>query len=153
MGKKTIKLTESQLKKMIIEAIDNVMEENQDIVSYYRGCSIKEAKGKFRKNVLWLTPQIEYAKEYLRNPTDVIIEYKINENYLNPVSPYEMDELYGEEVDLYDEIPNDLKKELLGEGYNCYMFDTYDADVLCLFNDKPIVSQRILSREEIESIS
>lgn len=152
MGKNTLKLTESQLRKMIIEAIDNVMEENQNIVSYYRGCSVKEAKGRFKKNVLWLTPQASYAKEYLQDPTDVIIEYKVNENHLNPVTPYEMDEIYGEEVDIFDDIPNDLKKELLGEGYNCYMFDTNDGEVLCLFNNKPIVSKRILSREEIESI-
>ena len=79
----TVIITENQMNK--------INESSSDVETYYRACSRDEAEGKFKLFSLWLTPDDFYAKEYLDNePNKVIVEYKIDENLLNPASIYEM---------------------------------------------------------------
>ena len=146
LNRHTIIITENQLKKL--------NESNSDIELYYRACSRDEAEGKFKRFSLWLTSDDFYAKEYLNETDKVIVEYKIDKSLLNPASIYTMDEIVGEEIDVYDPSDEDLKK-IYANGYNCYYleYDSYNATGLCLFDTKPIVSKRILSDKEIENIT
>lgn len=143
----TVIITENQMNK--------INESSSDVETYYRACSRDEAEGKFKLFSLWLTPDDFYAKEYLDNePNKVIVEYKIDENLLNPASIYEMDEILGEEIDVYN--PSEEKlKTIYANGYNCFYleYDSYNATGLCLFDTKPIISKRILSDKEVENIT
>lgn len=143
----TVIITENQMNR--------INESSSDIGTYYRACSRDEAEGKFKLFSLWLTPDDFYAKESLDNePNKVIVEYKIDENLLNPTSIPEMDEILGEEIDVYDPSEEELKT-IYANGYNCFYleFDSYNAVELCLFDTKPIISKRILSNKEVENIT
>ena len=149
LNKHIVIITEKQA-----NTVRNIINETPSyICTYYRGCSYNEAIGKVSPHLLWLTPDDYYAKEYLSEPDKVIVEYKIDERKLSPVSFYRMDELFGYEIDTYDGPNEDEIKILLENGYNCYEMEYSNADGLCLFNTEPIVSKRILTDEEINNIT
>ena len=143
-----IKITENQLKYIIRESIFNTG-------IYYRGCSKGEAKKLYEPKVLWITEDDFYAKEYYNeNPQEnVIIEYVIDESKLKYVSLYKIDNILGYEFDAYN-MTDEEADEILHNGYNCYTldFDSYNASGLCLLDKSCILSQRILSDEEIHNI-
>lgn len=147
MGK-TIILSENGFKHMIKESIDNTS-------LYYRACSFNEAKGNIRRPVLWLTPDLWYAMEYMTDENSVIMEFQIDYSRVEPASLDEIDDVLGYEFDPYVNLSKEEAQCILEAGYNSYTlyYEYGDAEGLCLLNDEPIISKRIMSTEEIRQMS
>lgn len=145
-----IQLTSSRLHAIIKESIEHVLNENnnQDIETYYHGGSLKDDL--YYSGVLWLTPQVYYAKEYAKDSEEPVIwEVQVNPNKLKPISIYGIEEIIGTDFDPYSPTKEEMKL-VRQEGYNAYYmdYDSYDSEGLCLLSKEPIVSIRQLSREE-----
>lgn len=116
---------------------------------YYRG--YKKQYGSQRTHLLWLTDDIDYAKEY----GDTVEEYVLDASKLKCASLYKMDEFSEEgEIDYLDGPTKEEARLALKAGYNCYAFEanSYSSECLCLWDKSPIISRRVLSDEEVEEL-
>ena len=112
---------------------------SNNIVSMYRGLDhYPENEGWSRDGILWLTEDIEYAREY----GDFVMEYKLLEDAVRTPSMEEMEEILGRDVsdELLDGLSGHDRRKLLEHGYNSVYFSTDSADILMLFDRRPIVS-------------
>ena len=113
------------------------------IVTWYRGFDSKYGlRSEYSPHLLWLTEDIEYAKEY----GDSVAAFEIDINKCNG-SIYDLDE----GTDYYDGPSEEEAKELLEQGINSYCFYANDDSsyCMCLWDETPIVSQRILDNNEL----
>ena len=147
-GSKNPSQARSYLENIIAEAIN---ESNTGTLTLYRGYD--KTKGNHNlKSGIWLTPQEEYAKVYARQFGDNgwVAEYTLDKGKLKV-----MDEATAQRIitDLYEPIEDDIN-DVFDEGKNAYEFEvnSYDADVLCLLSEEPIISIRDLSQEEFNAI-
>jgi len=144
---------ESAVKSILKEYVNRVkyINENNKTTHYekwYRGYNSKY--GSQHDHLLWITDDITYARVYGNRVEEIIID----DDKLNLVSIYEMDDILGVEIDYY-EGPNETQaKQLLYNGYQGYGFEANDEQsfCICLWGESPIVSRRELTREEFEDI-
>lgn len=157
---KTIYITEEQRKKLkkaiaaqdqvggkvnagVMDAVVGGMCESKNIQKWYRGFDSKFGiRSKYSPYLLWLTNDLEYAKEY----GDSVMEFDINFSKCNG-SVYDL----PEDIDYYDGPDKKTAKELLKQGINSYCFyaNQDSSYCMCLWSDEPIVSKRILEDENI----
>lgn len=143
----------NKLKRSIIKENENTLEK------WYRGYNSRY--GSDKTHLIWLTDIVE-ARTYGNRVEEVTIDKSklkdidIDDLYYDFLVPE-----YGyEDVDYYEEgtwAPEeglDYREceALMVRGYNCYYFNTNDADCICMWDKSPIVSRRELSREEFENI-
>ena len=151
-NRKTIYITESQ-KKHIRKAIaaqdqvggkvnagvmDSVVGMCENIQKWYRGFDSKFGiKSKYTPYLLWLTDDLEYAKEY----GDSVMEFDIDFSKCNG-SVYDL----PEDIDYYDGPDRQTAKELLKQGINSYCFyaNQDSSYCMCLWDKSPIVSSNII---------
>lgn len=122
-------------------------EASASIETWYRGCSNLNENG--FKGCLWLTDSIEYAKTYaeMHGTDGYIVVYSVDMSQINVDSPEHIvnDEYFPtkEEID-----------HALTDGINGYFVDYYDFDAqgLCLFDEKPIIKKTILPQEEYQKV-
>ena len=138
----------SYLENIIAEALN---ESSTGTLTLYRGYD--KTKGNHNlKSGIWLTPQEEYAKVYARQFGDNgwVAEYTLDKGKLKV-----MDEATAQRIitDLYEPIEDDIN-DVFDAGKNAYEFEvnSYDADVLCLLSEEPIISIRDLSQDEFNAI-
>ena len=147
-----MKLTESQLRHIIKEAISSVLLEqdniNPNLETYYRGYNSKY--GSQYTNILWITDDIRYAKAYGNRVEEIIIDT----SKLHLASLYKIDNILGYEFDYYDGLNEDEAKEVIAQGYNAYGFEANSDNsyCICLLDTTPIVSRRELTRDEFDAI-
>lgn len=157
---KIIKLTESDLHRIIKKSVDKILSENSgEFEKWYRGYNSKY--GSDKNHLIWLT-NIEEARTYGNRVEEVVIdksklrdididdlyyEYLVDMGYPD-VDDYEEEGTWYPEDGLYQ----DESEKLLRDGYNCYFFNTNNADCICMWDKTPIVSRRELTREEFENI-
>ena len=124
-----------------------MMEEGSDnsLETWYRGYNSKF--GPERTNLFWVASDVNYAKQYGDDVEEVVID-------MNKIR--EPEGIFDDNFDTYFPSDKDIE-EMKSDGYNAYTFpledDEYDCDGLCLFDKSPIVSRRILSHDELQSLS
>lgn len=152
---KTIYITEAQKKKLkkavaaqdqvggkvnagVMDAVVGGMCESKNIQKWYRGFDSKFGiKSKYTPYLLWLTDDLEYAKEY----GDSVMEFDIDFSKCNG-SVYDL----PEDIDYYDGPDRQTAKELLKQGINSYCFyaNQDSSYCMCLWDKSPIVSSNII---------
>lgn len=125
-----------------------------NIQTYYHGGDSRYEL--WYDDLLWLTPEDYYAKQYaIEVDEPVIWEVIIDEDKLNDIALFDLDGYTrGSYFDAYKPSKKTLKLAY-EDGYNCYYmeYDSFNASGLCLFFDKsPIVSVRKLTKEEYDLI-
>ena len=159
--KQIVKLTETDLHRIIKNSVKKILSENNNnLEKWYRGYNSKY--GSQKTHLIWLT-NIEEARTYGNRVEEVIID-------MNKINNIDIDDLYYdflvqnfgyEDVDDYEDEGTWYPEEglyenecelLLREGYNCYFFNTNNADCICMWDLSPIVSRRELTKEEFENI-
>ena len=150
--KRLIRLTESDLHRIVKESVKRALNEQSCVETYYHGGDLKDDL--FYSGVMWLTPQDYYAKEYSKdrnNPT--IWEIKIDESKIKAASIYGIEEIVGAGFDPYDPTKEEVQL-VINEGYNAYYmdYDSYNAEGLCIFTKEPVVSIRQLTQKEYNMI-
>lgn len=147
--KKRVKLTESDLHRIVKESINIILREQSDrFETYYRGYNSKY--GSQYDHMLWITDDISYARTYGNRVEEITIDLK----KLNLASLYDIDEILGHEFDYYDGLNEEESKMVLSQGYNGYGFEANSDNsyCICLFSSEPIVSRRELSRKDFDAI-
>lgn len=144
----------NKLKRSIIKENENTLEK------WYRGYNSRY--GSDKTHLIWLTDIVE-ARTYGNRVEEITIDKsKLKDiniddlyyDFLVPEYGYEDVDDYEEEGTWYPEEGLDYREceTLMMRGYNCYYFNTNDADCICMWDKSPIVSRRELSREEFENI-
>lgn len=149
MSKKLIRLTETDLHRIIKESVNRILKESSDgFETYYRGYNSKY--GSQHTNLIWITDDISYARAYGNRIEEIIIDL----SKLNIASLYEIDEILGYEFDYFDGLDEEESEEVLSQGYNGYEFEANSnmSNCICLLSSDPIVSRRELSKEEFDNI-
>ena len=147
--KKLIRLTESDLHRIVKESIKIILGEQSDrFETYYRGYNSKY--GSQRDHMLWITDDISYARTYGNRVEEITIDLK----KLNLASLYTIDDILGYEFDYIDGLDEEESEMVLSQGYNGYEFEanSNNSDCICLLSSEPIVSRRELSRGEFDAI-
>ena len=154
-------INETYLKRIIRDVInETVSQNNPNYVKWYRGYNSKY--GSDRNHLIWLT-DIEEARTYGNRVEEVILDKSkmhsididdLYYDFLVPVFNYPDVDWYEEDGTWYPEEGLDYREAdyMLCKGYNCYYFNTNNADCICMWDKSPIVSRRELSREEFEEI-
>ena len=156
-----LNLNEAYLNRIIKKAInETISEKNGNYQKWYRGYNSKF--GSDRTHLIWLT-DIEEARTYGNRVEEVVIDKtKMHDidpddlyyDFLVPEFGYPDVDDYLEDVHWYPEkgLESEEAEKLLRKGYNCYYFNTHDADCICMWDKTPIVSRRELTKEEFEEI-
>ena len=159
--KKIITLNESDFRKIITENITKILtENNNNLETWYRGYNSKY--GSDKNHLIWLTDK-EEARTYGNRVEEVVLDKsKLNDidvddlyyDFLVTEFGYEDVDDYEDEGTWYPEDGIDRRESeiLLKNGYNCYYFNTHNANCICMWDKSPIVSRRELTREEFENI-
>ena len=154
-------INEEQLDIIIRKAInETVSEKNGNLETWYRGNNAKY--GSDRTHLIWLT-DIEEARSYGNRVEEIVIDKSkmhdidpddIYYDFLVPEFGYPDVDDYYDRVDWFPEKGLDMSEaeKLLRNGYNCYYFETNNAECICMWDKTPIVSRRELTREEFEEI-
>lgn len=119
---------------------------NSEIETWYRGYNPKFGLyGADTPYMLWLTTDLEYAKEYAKHFNGAVMEFQIDMSRCNG-GVYDL----PEEVDYYDGPDQETANELLADGINSYCFwaNQDESYCMCLWSTEPIVSQRQLPMNE-----
>lgn len=116
-----------------------VCENVNTIETWYRGFDSRY--GEYKNHLLWLTDDIEYAREY----GDIIMEYKIDTSKCLGGSIYDVEAVIGY-FDYFVGPNREDCEKLMSNNINCYYFQANDdeSECLCLWDKSPIVSQGIL---------
>lgn len=149
MDKKLIRLTESDLHKIVKESVNRILkEQSSNFETFYRGYNSKY--GSEHNHLLWITDDISYARTYGNRVEKIIIDL----NKLHLASIYGIDEILGYEFDYFEGLDEEETKKVLSQGYNGYAFEANSntSDCICLLSSEPIVSRKELSRKEFDAI-
>lgn len=123
---------------------------SNNIETWYRGYNGKYGINGENSNVLWLTTDASYAKSYGNR----VKEYKLDMSKCNIGSVFDIDDLCGYDFDYYDGPDDELINTALENGIDGYCFEAnYDnSECICLWSNKPIISERDLTKEEYDAI-
>lgn len=147
-----IRLTKSDLHRIVKESVNRILNEQRCIETYYHGGNLKDDL--YYNGVLWLTPQDYYAKEYAKDSKEPTIwEVKIDETKIKAASIFDIEEIVGEGFDPYDPTKEEIQL-VVNEGYNAYYmdFDSYNAKGLCVLSKEIVVSIKQLTQKEYNMI-
>lgn len=119
---------------------EETMDNNLEV--WYRGFDM--SLGERNNHLLWLTDDMEYAMQY----GNAVMEYAIDSDKLKTISTLDIqDNLYDDYWHPYDGIEEEDAMNLLKQGYNSYEFEAnYGSSCLCLFDESPIVSRKVIKR-------
>lgn len=123
---------------------------SNNIETWYRGYNGKYGINGENSNVLWLATDASYAKTYGNR----VKEYKLDMSKCNIGSVFDIDDLCRYDFDYYDGPDDELINTALENGIDGYCFEAnYDnSECMCLWSNKPIISERDLTREEYDAI-
>jgi len=134
--------------KVNAACLDSIMvcENTDNIEIWYRGYNSKY--GEQRDHLLWVTDDLDYAKEY----GDTIMEYQIDSSKCD-YGISDVEEVIGY-FDYLDGPNEEDCEELLNNGVGCYCFMANDDEsyCMCLWDSSCIISKRVISESINENV-